>query len=212
MRSNPILRRLAVLAIAAAPFAAAAAMTEDVRALQSAWERIKYERPATEQEKAFAALTEEARAVRTRNPSNAEAHVWYAIVASSYAGARGGLGALSLAKEAKRSLERALELDARALDGSAYTTLGSLYYQVPGWPVGFGDDAKAREMLEKAVAINPDGIDSNYFLGDYLYRKGETAAARRALEKALAAPPRPDRPLADAGRRREIQVLLANMR
>jgi Tfp pilus assembly protein PilF len=83
---------------------------------------------------------------------------------------------------------------------------------VPGWPIGFGDDDKAREMLQKALALNPNGIDANYFLGDFLYRKGDYQAARRALDKALQAPSRPDRPLADEGRRKEIEALLAAMR
>ena len=48
------------------------------------------------------------------------------------------------------------------MDGAAYTSLGALYYQVPGWPLGFGDDAAARTMLRKGLAIDPDGIDANY--------------------------------------------------
>lgn len=191
---------------------ALAGVDEDVRALQTEWAQIKYARPAGEQEKAFAELTKNADAVRARHPGRAEPQIWYGIIAGSYAGARGGLGALSLAKEAKKAFEQALELDAKALDGSAYTSLGSLYYQVPGWPIGFGDDAKARELLEKALALNPDGIDSNYFYGDFLYRKGDYPGARRALARALKAPPRAERALADEGRRKEIEALLAAMR
>ena len=189
-----------------------AGLDEDVRALQTEWAQIKYARPAAEQEKAFAELTKNADAVRARHPGRAEPQIWYGIIAGSYAGARGGLGALSLAKDAKKALEQALEIDPRALDGSAYTSLGSLYYQVPGWPIGFGNDEKARELLLKALEINPEGIDPNYFLGDFLYRKGDYDAAREALGKALKAPPRPDRVLADEGRRKEIEVLLAVMR
>ena len=194
------------------PFAAFAGVDEDVRDLQNQWAEIKYQRPAAEQEKAFAELTKNAEGVRGRYAERAEAQIWYGIVVSTYAGARGGLGALSLAKEAKKAFEQALGIDPKALDGSAYTSLGSLYYQVPGWPIGFGDDAKARELLEKALAINPDGIDSNYFYGDFLYRKGDREGARRALDKALKAPPRPGRELADQGRRKEIEALLASMR
>ena len=193
-------------------FTVLAGVEEDVRTLQRQWEEIKYGRPAAEQEKAFEALTRSADAVRAKYAGRAEPQIWYGIIAASYAGARGGLGALGVVKEAKKALETALEIDAKALEGSAYTSLGSLYYQVPGWPIGFGDDDKARELLQKALALNPDGIDPNYFLGDFLYRKGEHEAARRALEKALKAPPRPDRPLADAGRRKEIESLLAAMR
>jgi tetratricopeptide (TPR) repeat protein len=191
---------------------ALAGVEEDVKALQSEWEQVKYARPAAEQEKGFEALTKSAEAVRVKYPDRAEPQIWYGIIAASYAGARGGLGALSVVKQAKKALEDALAMDPKALQGSAYTSLGSLYYQVPGWPIGFGDEQKARDLLQKALAINPEGMDPNYFLGDLLYRKGDYDGARQALARALKAPPRPDRPLADAGRRKEIEALLAAMR
>jgi tetratricopeptide (TPR) repeat protein len=193
-------------------FAALAGLEEDVDQLQRQWAEIKYRRPAREQEAGFAELAKTAEAVRARHARRAEAQIWYGIVTASYAGARGGLGALSLVKEAKKAFEQALELDAKALQGSAYTSLGSLYYQVPGWPIGFGNDDKARELLDKALAQNPDGIDPNYFLGDFLYRKGDYEGARKALSHALKAPARPGRALADEGRRKEIEALLAAMR
>jgi tetratricopeptide (TPR) repeat protein len=194
------------------PLAALAGLDEDVSALERQWAEIKYRRPAREQETGFAELAKTAEAVRGRHAQRAEAQIWYGIVVASYAGARGGLGALSLAKEAKKAFEQALDLDAKALGGSAYASLASLYYQVPGWPIGFGNDDKARELLEKALALNPDGIDPNYFLGDFLYRKGDYDGARKALARALKAPPRPGRALADEGRRKEIEALLATMR
>ena len=199
------------LAILVAPIANAA-VDDEVRALQREWEEIKYRKPAADQEKAFEALSKTATSVRAKYNDRAEAEIWYGIIVSSYAGAKGGVGALSLAKEAKAAFEHALTVDPKALAGSAYTSLGSLYYQVPGWPIGFGNDEKARELLLKALEINPEGIDPNYFLGDFLYRKGDYDAARQALGKALKAPPRPDRALADEGRRKEIEALLASMR
>jgi cytochrome c-type biogenesis protein CcmH/NrfG len=65
--------------------------------------------------------------------------------------------------------------------------------------------------MDNELAINPDGIDPNYFLGDMLYRTGDYEGARKALTKALKAPPRPDRPLAE-GRRKEIDELLAKIK
>jgi tetratricopeptide (TPR) repeat protein len=206
------MKKMITLLLLALPLAAFAGLEEDVNALQKDWAEIKYQRPAAEQEKAFAALTKTADSVRGRHAGRAEPQIWYGIIAASYAGARGGLGALSIVKDAKKALEQALEIDPRALDGSAYTSLGSLYYQVPGWPIGFGNEEKARELLGKALALNPDGIDPNYFLGDFLYRKGDYAAAREALNKALKAAARPGRELADQGRRKEIESLLAAMR
>jgi tetratricopeptide (TPR) repeat protein len=190
---------------------ARADVDDDVRGLRQQWENIKYRKPQAEQEKAFAALAQTAAAVRTRYAERAEPEIWYGIIVASQAGAKGGFGALSLAKEARQALEHALSIDPKALSGSAYTSLGSLYYQVPGWPIGFGDDAKARELLDKALALNPDGIDPNYFLGDYLYRQRDFDGARRALERALQAPPRPERPLADEGRRAEVKEVLSKL-
>jgi tetratricopeptide (TPR) repeat protein len=201
-----------LLALLLLPITALAGLDEDVRALQDQWAEIKYRRPAREQENEFAELSRTADRVRGKYTGRAEPQIWYGIIVASYAGARGGLGALSLAKDARKALEQALELDPGALDGSAYTSLGSLYYQVPGWPIGFGSDDRARELLEKALALNPDGIDSNYFYGDFLYRMGDRESARRALQKALKAPPRPGRALADDGRRKEIESLLAAIR
>ena len=201
----------ALFAAACSPMAHAA-MEDDVRNLQVEWAQIKYVAPKADQEKSLEALTQSAAAVRDRYPARAEPAIWYGIIAASYAGAKGGLGALSVVKDAKKSLEEALAIDRTALDGSAYTSLGSLYYQVPGWPVGFGDDKKALEMLQAGLAINPNGIDPNYFMGDYLFRKGDYAGARASLTKALAAPPRPGRAVADEGRRKEIEELLVKVR
>jgi tetratricopeptide (TPR) repeat protein len=182
-----------------------------LQTLQARWAEINYQLPKEQREKAFASLSEDALKAVAAEPNAAELQIWNGIILSTYAGAKGGLGALGLVKEAKASLEHALTLDAQALSGSAYTSLGSLYYQVPGWPVGFGDDEKAEVLLKKALSINPDGIDPNYFYGDYLARSKRFDEAKAALEKALQAPPRPGRQLADEGRKQDIKALLKSI-
>lgn len=207
--------RLFKLALAAMLLSSAsvwAGMEDDVTRVRQEWERIKYQLAPKDQEAAFEKLAKESEKVLSQYASQAEAAIWHGIVEASYAGAKGGLGALSLAKSARKSFEQALALNPKALDGSAYTSLGSLYYQVPGWPIGFGDDKKALELLQKGLALNPAGIDPNYFLGDFLYRSGDYAAAEQALLKALQASPREGRKLADDGRRKEIAELLEKIR
>jgi Tfp pilus assembly protein PilF len=49
---------------------------------------------------------------------------------------------------------------------------------------------KAVEYLKQGLAINPDGIDANFFYGDYLYRNGDLQGAEQYLRKALPAPAR----------------------
>ncbi|MCZ4295353.1 tetratricopeptide repeat protein [Vibrio sinaloensis] len=146
------------------------------------------------------------------NPNDPELKVWLAINKASLAGAKGGLGALSLAEEAKELLEQVIDTSPATLNGSAYTSLGSLYYKVPGWPIGFGDDEKAEEMLKKALEINPKGIDPNYFYGDFLAQDGRKAEAKAYLMKALQAEPRANRQLADEGRKKEIEITMARLR
>jgi tetratricopeptide (TPR) repeat protein len=193
--------------------AAPASFDAELLAIQQAWAAANYQTPAgSARETAFASLSERATAFTQRNPGRPEALVWEGIVLSTYAGAKGGLGALGLAKQARDRFEAALKIDGTVLDGSAYTSLGSLYSKVPGFPIGFGNDKKAREYLEKGVALNPAGIDSNYFYGEYLYDHGDAAQALRYLEKALAAAPRPDRESADSGRRQDIAAVIAKVK
>lgn len=185
-----------------------AGVAEDTSLLQREWERIKYQTAPAEQERGFARLAQEAERMLAQDPQRAEILIWHGIIVASQAGAKGGLGALSMVKAARQDFEKALEINPQALSGSAYTSLGSLYYQVPGWPLGFGDDNKAMAYLQKGLAINPTGIDPNYFMGDFLFRKGDLDGAERALKNALAAPARPGRAVADDGRRREAMALL----
>jgi tetratricopeptide (TPR) repeat protein len=188
-----------------------AGVNEDLLPLQQQWATANYELTDSAQQKAFEQLLQDADKLVAAHPNSAEAYICSGIVKSSYAGAKGGLGALSLAKAAKVDLEKALELNPKALNGSAYTSLGTLYSKVPGWPIAFGDDDKAQQLLSKAVKINPDGIDSNYFYGEFLLDEGRYSEAEKFLLTAQQAKPRPNRPLADKGRQLEIQQALATL-
>ncbi len=186
--------------------------SQHLSAIQQRWAQIQYQMPEAQRAAAFEKLASDAEAFTREQPQAAEAWIWNGIVTSSWAGATGGLGALGKVKAARASLEKALALDANALQGSAYTSLGALYDRVPGWPIGFGDSDKADGLLRKALQLNPEGIDSNYFWGDHLYRQGHYVEARAALQKALQAQPRPGRELADQGRRGEIDALLKTIK
>lgn len=179
----------------------------DIQPLQTRWAEINYQLEEDKREKAYISLLAEADKVVAANAASAEAYIWRGIIKSSFAGAKGGLGALSVAEESKADLERALQLDANALQGSAYTSLGVLYAKVPGWPIGFGSDKKAAELLTKALTINPQGIDPNYFYAELLADKRDYSKAMRYLELAKQAPKRPGRESADAGRQQEIAML-----
>ncbi len=188
-------------------------VSDGIARLQHQWAAINYQTADHDQKlQQMDNLAAAADQFVTANPDRAEPLVWSAIIKSTEAGIKGGMGALKLAKQAKHELEQAIAIDGTVLDGSAYTSLGSLYYQVPGGPIGFGSKKKARANLQKALSINPDGIDANYFYGDYLMHRKKYEEAIPVFEHALAAPARPDRPVADQGRITEINAALEKAR
>ena len=180
--------------------------------MQQQWATAQYELNDKAQDTAFLSLITQANTNVIDYPESADIWVWKGIISSSYAGIKGGLGALSLVKDAKGDFEKAMSIDDTALKGSAYTSLGTLYFKVPGWPISFGNDDKAKALLTKALSINPTGIDSNYFYAQYLIEQDDYRQAEDYLLKAQAAASRPTRPLADQGRQHEIGVLLTTVR
>jgi tetratricopeptide (TPR) repeat protein len=207
-------RSLTLIAAAIAVILTAPASADEfgdgLAAIQQEWAIANYE---TKDEKArseaFAALVEHAAEFREQHPQHAEALAWEGIVLSTYAGEVSAMSAMKYAKAARTALEGAERLDATALAGGIYASLGALYSKVPGGIIGFGDDKLAAQYFRKALAVSPDSIDNNYFYGEFLLDQGDYGRARTVLEHALAAPPITDRPVFDAGRRQEIRTLLA---
>ncbi len=180
--------------------------------VQHQWAHIHYQLPEKQQEEAYTLLEKHEDALLAQYPQRPEPMIWKAITLSTHAGVTGGFSALSMVRKARDLLLQAEKIDPNAMDGSIYTSLGSLYYKVPGWPLGFGNDKKAESFLHKALQINPDGIDPNYFYADFLYEQGHYRDALQVLQKALNAPDRPTRPVADQGRRDEVRTLLAKVK
>lgn len=211
--NRSIIALLTGLLTAAALVPAHAGPVEDaVAEVQHDWEVTRYQTPAKEREKRYEALVAKAHQFSEAHPGRSEPLVWEGIVVSSLAGEKGGLGALGLVKQAKALYEQALRISPEALDGSAYNSLGVLYYKVPGWPIGFGDRKRAEEMLQAALKINPRGIDPNFFYGEFMLEQKKPAEAIAYLDRALQAPARPGRQIADTGRREEARELIEKAR
>lgn len=178
---------------------------------QQRWAEIQYTVPQDQQQAAMQVLIGELDAELSAQPKQAEALIWRGIAEATLAGYKGGLGALSLLRDARRDFEAAIDIDDSALSGAAHTSLGSLYYQVPGWPISFGSNTKAEVELKKGLAIAPNDIDANYFYADYLRDRGDKAEARVYYKRALTARARSGQSLADEGRREQIRKALSAM-
>lgn len=211
--SSPLLMRALVLGALAvsAPQARAGedGFTHDLHHVQSQWEAIKFTVPeGDKQTEEMNALGAEADAMAAKYPDRVEALIWDGILTSERASMVNPISALSLATRARDTLEKAYRMNPTALDAGATTSLGVLYYRVPGFPVAFGDKKKARKLLQQATAAAPNGLDAWYFYGDFLMTEGEYAKARDAFNHALAIPISSDRPLWDQNRRAVIHEKL----
>lgn len=179
-----------------------------VSQLESRWANIRYQiEPANKVQK-FDLLVKQAHQLSQNYPGRAEPLIWEAIILCTLAGEKGGLTALDMITRSQSLLLAAIELDPNALGGSAQVTLGSLYYLVPGWPISFGNDDVAQRYLQAALKINPDGIDPNYFYGDFLLNQGDYEQAEYYFKKAMTAPERPQQMLADSELKQEAKLAL----
>jgi tetratricopeptide (TPR) repeat protein len=191
-------------------------LNAEVLRLSQDWEHIKFQvENLDEQEKQLAVLAEHAADIARRYPMAPEAMIWLGIVNSEQASNAGQnsspFKALGFANRARDILEKIEKTDPKTMDAGAPTSLGVLYYRVPGFPISFGDKSKARKLLQEAIANAPNGLDANYFYGDFLYEQQEYPEAIKVLKRALALPGHPDRPVWDRSRRLVIQELLAKM-
>jgi len=194
---------------------AGVAMSDTTMELAQRWDKLKYQEMDKDQRIAgLKILAEDAKILAKKHSNKPGPKIWAAIALATEGGEVGALGgALSLVKEAKTYLEAALKEHPDAeLETSIHTTLGSLYYKVPGWPIGFGDEDKAVEHLNRALELSPAGLDAHFWMGSYLW--DETRQYQDAAEhfrQAMQAPDRPGRALADQGRKAEAKALLADV-
>ena len=181
---------------------------EDLAALQQSWAKARYEMKSDEQKKELEKLIVEADQFAQKNADKADGYIWAGVIRGSLAEAVGGMSALGTIKQARANLEKALSIDPTAEDGYAYGVLGLMYSKVPSI-IAFGDKKKARELLLKGVEVSPNGMNTNYFLAQFLYEQDEYKEALPYIESAAAAKPPspPEQSLAVSYRQKEIHAL-----
>ncbi len=201
-----------VASLAMASPAAKSQFEKDVLAVANDWARVKYLSKSDDQRKQYMELVgAKADELAQKYPDRPEALIWDGIVTSERASLTWGLTALNLASRARDVLLKAERMDPKASDAGALTSLGVLYYRVPGFPFGWGDKDKARAYLEAAVKNAPNGRDAHYFYADFLYEQGEYKKAEQVLKKGLSSPAHPERPIWDNYFPKVMQGLLAKV-
>ena len=164
-------------------------IADSVNAIERSWAAIYYDTAKPKQLAAYGELLAKVTALSEQHPSQPALIYWQAVTLATQAEHLDPLAALDAIQNARDLLEKAIAIDPNVLNGSALVTLGTLYYKTPKWPIAFGDNSKAEALLETALKINPNGIDSNYFYGDFLLSNDRPKEAEKYFTRALTAVP-----------------------
>lgn len=135
-------------------------------------------------------------------PDSAQGHEWLAVALGRKALKEGPKTRLSLSREIKSEVDRAIALDptsgrayhVRALWNRKIATLNAVERAVAnavlgGVPKGASMENAVRD-LQKAVALEPEYVNHRLELGRTFQMVRNDADARRELEKAIALPPK----------------------
>ncbi len=96
---------------------------------------------------------------------------------------------MKIVDEIEREFKAARDLDASFDFAGPDRGLGLLYLDAPGWPMSVGNRNKARQHLQKAVALSPDFPDNRLSLLEAYLKWGEKQNVQsqlEAVEKVLA--------------------------
>jgi tetratricopeptide (TPR) repeat protein len=118
-----------------------------------------------------------------RRPDAAPAHYYLGMNLGQLADTRRDLGALRMVKEMESEFKAACRLDERFDYAGPDRNLGLLYGQAPVL-VSIGSRSKARQHLQRAVALAPDHPENRLNLLEACWKWGDHDGARREL-KAL---------------------------
>jgi len=197
-----------LLALAhAAAFATAPDFDQELGAIIRDYDRANYDTPDNDAKiKGFEAVAMRAANLAKQYPSRGEALVWQGQAQASQAAADRSLG---LVKQARKTLDAAVAITPNASAADAYSTLGSLYANLPGFPLSFGDKKKARVSYQKALAINPAHVGANLNYAQLLLKDDDYAGVVKHANVALSTLPRPGREKADKAARTSAENLIA---
>lgn len=184
------------------------ALALSVQNIEAEWAHIHYNVAKQQQEAAYKHLLAEVSDLNELYSDQAELIIQQAIIVASNAKNVGAFSALEAVKQARELLLRAIHLNPAASEGAAFVTLGSLYYKVPSWPIAYGDNSKASTLLKKALTINPDSIDANYFYGDFLATQGKQQQAITYFKRAMAIPVRKNQVFADTQLHKQAKLAI----
>lgn len=190
----------------------AESLKDSLKSIELEWAKIYYEQPKQKQQAGYAVLLDKLEALIKDHPNDADVIYWQGLIKASNAAHQNPVEALKAIHEVRDLLNKVITMNPKVMNGAAYIVLGTLYDKAPHWPIAFGDDAIAKKMLETALQINPNGVASNYFYGEFLLDHDEQQSAENYFKKVLSVPVRPEQPYPDHQLKHKAQIRLENIK
>ncbi|HUQ33693.1 MAG TPA: TRAP transporter TatT component family protein [Pyrinomonadaceae bacterium] len=121
------------------------------------------------------------------NPQRVEGYFWLGVNQALLAQAENHLKALRHAASARRSLRRAVRIDAAYHGAGPLRVLARLQHKLPR--ILGGGRARARANFERAIELEPANTVTRIYFAEFLLEMGDTNQARLELDALLNAPP-----------------------
>jgi len=124
------------------------------------------------------------------DPESVDAHYWLGCNEGSYGDTKGVLKSLSMVKPIRHEMAEVIRLNERYDGGGAWQVLGVVDYKVPG--LMGGSKKRAKEELDKALAIDPNNPYNHYYLAEFYMVMGDDAKKKAELDTLRSLQVSPD--------------------
>jgi len=158
------------------------------KAARAAWWVAEHTPGRTEKLEVFQRGIDDAKKGIALNSGMPAAHFWLGANMGSYGDNKGVMKSLSLVKPIRHEMQEVLHLDEKFAAGGAWRVLGVVDYKVPG--LMGGSKKRAKEELDKALAIGPNDPFNHFYMAEYDKTIGDKAgkeaevATLRAIKEA----------------------------
>jgi tetratricopeptide (TPR) repeat protein len=150
------------------------------KASRAAWWLGEHAQDRTERMDYYQKGVELDRKALAIEPNSIAAHYWLGCNLGSYGDTKGVLKSLSLVKPIRHEMQEVIRLDDHYSSGGAWQVLGVVDYKVPG--LMGGSKSRAKQELEKALAIGPNDPFNNYYMAEFYQTTGDHAKKKSQIE------------------------------
>jgi predicted Zn-dependent protease len=191
-----------------------AAYAAPYQQIQEEWDLIKFKHenaPKAVRISEIEKLDKKTDKLLKKYSSSAELWALSGIIKTTKADLYRNWKSFALLQDAKARFEKSIQIDKKAMNAAANSSLAALYYKTPMWPLGFKDYNKAEKLLKDSLTMYPKDVEANYFYADYLIQIGQKEKAKPYFKYAVDYPIRKNRYEADLVRKVKLPEMYSKV-